>query len=101
MPNKPKYKINKRVLYAMSILSLEAASASNIDIHRYAITRKLQVNVRLSLYLINYAMKSYGGVEVTVPSFLTSALDGDEWSASSPSRFTPGERALGNHWTGA
>jgi hypothetical protein len=24
--------------------------------------------------------------------FLTSALDGDEWSASGPGRFTPGER---------
>jgi hypothetical protein len=29
---------------------------------------------------------------------LTSALDGGEWSASSPGRFTPRERALGTHW---
>jgi len=34
-------------------------------------------------------MKSYGGVEVYLYAFLTSALDGDEWSASRPSRFNP------------
>jgi hypothetical protein len=31
---------------------------------------------------------------------LTSALDGGEWSASRPGRFTPGERAPGTHWIG-
>jgi hypothetical protein len=31
---------------------------------------------------------------------LTAALDGDEWSASCPGRFTPRERALGTHWIG-
>jgi hypothetical protein len=31
---------------------------------------------------------------------LTSALDGGEWSASRRSRFTPRERAPGNHWIG-
>jgi hypothetical protein len=31
---------------------------------------------------------------------LPSALDGDEWSASCPSRFIPGERAPGTHWLG-
>jgi hypothetical protein len=30
-----------------------------------------------------------------IPSFLTSALDGGEGSASRPYRFTPGEKALG------
>jgi hypothetical protein len=29
---------------------------------------------------------------------LTSALDGGEWSASRPGRFTPRERASGTHW---
>jgi hypothetical protein len=29
---------------------------------------------------------------------LTSALDGGEWSASRPGRFTPRERAPGTHW---
>jgi len=32
---------------------------------------------------------------------LTSALEGGEWSASSPGRFTPGERAAGTHWIGS
>jgi hypothetical protein len=31
---------------------------------------------------------------------LTSALDGGEWSASCPGRFTPRERAPGTHWIG-
>jgi hypothetical protein len=33
------------------------------------------------------------------PTFFTLALDGDEWSASCPGRFTPGERAR-IHWIG-
>jgi hypothetical protein len=32
--------------------------------------------------------------------FFTSALDGGEWSASHPSRFTSGEIAAGAHWLG-
>jgi hypothetical protein len=32
--------------------------------------------------------------------FLTSALDGGDWSASRPGHFTPGERFPGNHWIG-
>jgi hypothetical protein len=32
--------------------------------------------------------------------YLTSALDGGEWSASRPGRFTPRERVLGTHWIG-
>jgi len=31
---------------------------------------------------------------------LTSALDGGEWSASRPGRFTPRERAPFTHWIG-
>jgi len=31
---------------------------------------------------------------------LTSALDGGEWSASRPGRFTPRERAPDTHWIG-
>jgi hypothetical protein len=45
-------------------------------------------------------MKTYWGVEVWLHAFLTSALDGDERSASRPGRFTPTERAPGNHWIG-
>jgi hypothetical protein len=36
-----------------------------------------------------HIMKGVGGVEVQLHSFLTSALDGGEWSASRPYRFTP------------
>jgi hypothetical protein len=39
-------------------------------------------------------------VEVQLHAFLTSALDGGEWSTSRPDRFTPGERAPGTHWIG-
>jgi hypothetical protein len=35
------------------------------------------------------------GVEVYLHLFLTSVLDGSEWSASRAGRFTPGEMALG------
>jgi hypothetical protein len=31
---------------------------------------------------------------------VTSALDGGEWSASRPDRFTPKERVSGTHWIG-
>jgi hypothetical protein len=31
---------------------------------------------------------------------LTSALDGEEWSASRPGRFTPREKAAGTRWIG-
>jgi hypothetical protein len=50
-----------------------------------------------SLYIIllskikHYAMKAYGGVDLEVLVFLTSALVGSEWSASSLGRFTQGK----------
>jgi hypothetical protein len=34
------------------------------------------------------------------PRFVTSALDGSEWSASRPSRFTLGGRTPGTQWIG-
>jgi len=34
-------------------------------------------------------MKAYWEVDVYIHAFLTSALDGGEWSASRPSGFTP------------
>jgi hypothetical protein len=46
------------------------------------------------------AMKVYGGVDVQIHIFLTSALAGGDWSASRPGRFTPGEKAHSTHFTG-
>jgi hypothetical protein len=45
-------------------------------------------------------MKTYGGVDVKIHVFLTSAPAGGEWSALRPCHFTPGERAPGTHWIG-
>jgi hypothetical protein len=42
-------------------------------------------------------MKVYGGVNVQIHIFLTSALIRGEWSASLPDCFTTGERAPGTH----
>jgi hypothetical protein len=45
-------------------------------------------------------MKAYGGVDVYIHIFLTSALAGGEWSTSRPGRFTAGERTPSTHWIG-
>jgi hypothetical protein len=45
-------------------------------------------------------MRAYGGVDVQIHVFLTSALVGGQWSAWRPGRFTPGEGAPGTHWGG-
>jgi hypothetical protein len=45
-------------------------------------------------------MKVYGGVDVYIHIFFTSALVGGQWSASRPCRFTLRERSLGTHWIG-
>jgi hypothetical protein len=60
-----------------------------------------KVKVKLSLCLTKYhAVKVYEGVVVQLHAFLTSAVDGDEWSASRPGRFTLGERTSGTHFIG-
>jgi hypothetical protein len=40
----------------------------------------------------HHAMKTWGSGGIA-PSFLISALDGSEWSATGPTRFTVGEGA--------
>jgi hypothetical protein len=37
-------------------------------------------------------MKIYGGVEVFLNAFLTSILNGDEWSASTQAALLPGRQ---------
>jgi hypothetical protein len=52
------------------------------------------------LVIKHHAIKKYGGKELHHPSFLTSALDGDESPASLPGHFIPWERAARIHWIG-
>jgi hypothetical protein len=56
--------------------------------------------IKLSLCLTkHHSMKAYWEWRYNTYS-LTSALDGGEWSASRPGRFTPRERAPGTHCIG-
>jgi hypothetical protein len=52
---------------------------------------KTSHQIKTYSFLINQlAMKTYrGGVEVQIDVFLTSALDGGEWSALSPGKEPP------------
>jgi hypothetical protein len=45
----------------------------------------------VTVLIKHYAVKKYGGVDVYIHVFLTSALVGGEWSASRPGRFNPGK----------
>jgi hypothetical protein len=45
-------------------------------------------------------MKAYGGVDVQIHIFLTSALIGGEWAASHSGRFISGEMAPGTYGRG-
>jgi hypothetical protein len=46
-------------------------------------------------------MKAYWEVRYSSTHYLTSALDGGEWTAPRPDRFTPREIAPVTHWIGA
>jgi hypothetical protein len=53
--------------------------------------------------VLNYALHQedvLGEWRYSSTHSLTSAIGGGEWSASCPGRFTPRERAPGNHWIG-
>jgi hypothetical protein len=71
-------------------------------LHSELCNNKIKVNVNLSL-CFNWALRHEGELGEWMYSpihSLTSALDGGEWSASHPGRFTPRERAPGTHWIG-
>jgi hypothetical protein len=62
----------------------------------------INVKVKLSL-CFNYAPRHEGVLGKWMYSSthsLASAIDGGEWSASRPGRFTPRERDPGTHWIG-
>ena len=48
----------------------------------------------------HHAMKANWGAERLLPSFLPSALDGGEWTASHPSCFTSTKTSAVTHWIG-
>jgi hypothetical protein len=50
----------------------------------------------------HHTIKAYwGSGGIAQHTFLTSTLDGGEWSASRLGRFTPREKAPGTHWIGS
>jgi hypothetical protein len=57
-----------------------------------ALKVKVLINVKLTPCLTNLnTIRTYREVEVQLHPFLTSALDGGDWSASRPGRFPPGK----------
>jgi hypothetical protein len=62
------------------------------------------VKVKLPSAFSSYRAPSHEGVlgewVYSSTHSLTSPLDGGEWSASRPGRFTPRERVPGTHWIG-
>jgi hypothetical protein len=76
----------------------------NVFIRAHALAGKKEMWEGKSKFVLcfflteHHAMEAYWGVEVKLHAFLTSALDGDEWSASRLGRFTPRERVPDNHW---
>jgi hypothetical protein len=69
---------------------------SNVKVKRQNVTVKLSLCFNLAPY--------HEGVLVewkySFTHFFNSALDGGEWSASRPGRFTPSERPPDTHWIG-
>jgi hypothetical protein len=74
----------------------------NNKIYIYIYTHEL-LKVKLSLCFFNRAPRHedvLGEWRYSSTHSLTTALDGGEWSASRPGRFTPRDIAPGTHWKG-
>jgi hypothetical protein len=73
--------------------------ACSIVLHPTTLPRAPKVNLPLfSIY--SAPLPEDPGGRGIAPPFLTSALDGDEWSASCTGRFTTDERATDTHCIG-
>jgi hypothetical protein len=59
-----------------------------------------KVKVKLSQVIKRYALKIYRGLEVWLHLSSRLEIDGGEWSASHPCRFTRWEIARGTSWIG-
>jgi hypothetical protein len=72
-------------------MKMEAKFSSETSVIFLHLTDNDFVKVKLSLCLTkHYAMKAYGRMDVQIHYFLTSALVGGEFLASSSGRFTSG-----------
>jgi hypothetical protein len=66
--------------------------SANIS-HRFCLLNNIWWGVEGKV-VKQYTMKAYGGVDVQIHIFLTTALGGGELSASRPGPFTPREKNL-------
>jgi hypothetical protein len=89
------------------LLSFNWSRGSTVSIEagrRGFYSQQGKVKVKLSLcFFFNWSQRHEGVLGERMYSSthsLTSVLDGGEWSASRPGRFTPRERAPGTHWIG-
>jgi hypothetical protein len=93
------------------IVPVPAVRTSHVELYflpRIYLSRILRVSSirlrqRIKLFLCltkHYAMETYGGVDVQIHKFLTSELDGSDWSVSRPVRFTLWEKSRVIHWIG-
>jgi hypothetical protein len=72
-------------------------NGTNGIIKEYNVKGKVKVKVSLCFNWVPRHEGVLGEWRYSSTHSLTSALDGDEWSASRPGRFTPRERARGTH----